>query len=105
MRGQAARDLLLELRPVAARNHCNVRNGEKLGQRAGHLLREGLLTLGERAVEVECDQLLHLGFVSACLNSNGGRAGNIRLLRGLIGKGADARAQKGATPWVSPSIA
>src|SRR6185369_4606152 len=56
---QARDDLLVELRPVAARDHRHLGDIEQILEQARHLIVDRLLAFGERAVEIERDQLLH----------------------------------------------
>ena len=56
---KSARDLLVELRPVAARNHRDLGDAQELRDRRAHLGGERLLAFRQGSVEIEGDEFLH----------------------------------------------
>jgi hypothetical protein len=68
---QVGDELRLELRPVSPRNDRHPRDLRELRQQRPHFGVDRLLALGERPVEIECNQLLHADSSSFSPNETG----------------------------------
>jgi len=57
--GQLRKDLLLELPPICSGNHGNFDDVEEPVQQSAHLRVAGRFPFGQRAIQIEHDELFH----------------------------------------------